>query len=94
MEKFEGARTAKENIVGEVNDGWRIANVILSFERGSGALESYDQYKREFDLALQISKQLENTNGPLSDDPYWRQRLMRAWSEIEILRMIGYNIAT
>lgn len=94
MEKFNGARTAKENIVGEVNDGWRIANVILSFERGSGALESYAQYKREFNLALRISRQIENAQGPLSDDPYWRQRLMRAWSEIEILRMIGYNIAT
>ncbi|MBE3556948.1 MAG: acyl-CoA dehydrogenase family protein, partial [Firmicutes bacterium] len=94
MEKFENARTAKENIVGEVNDGWRIANVILSFERGSGALESYARYRKEIDLLLSLSKQLEGPNGVLAQDSYYRQKLMASWTENEILRLIGYNIAT
>src|SRR5690554_3581961 len=31
---FTDARTAKENVVGEVNNGWTVANTLLGFERG------------------------------------------------------------
>jgi len=31
---FDGARTAAENVVGEVNSGWRVAMGTLAFERG------------------------------------------------------------
>ena len=33
---FDGARTAADNVVGEVGDGWRVALATLAFERGRG----------------------------------------------------------
>ena len=33
---FDGARTAADLVVGEVNDGWRVALATLAFERGVG----------------------------------------------------------
>ena len=32
---FTDARTAKENVVGEVDDGWAVTNTLLGFERGA-----------------------------------------------------------
>ena len=35
---FDGARTAADNVVGEVGDGWRVALATLAFERGVALL--------------------------------------------------------
>ena len=35
---FDGARTPVENVVGEVNGGWRVAMGTLDFERGASTL--------------------------------------------------------
>ena len=35
---FDGARTAVDNVVGEVGDGWRVALATLAFERGVALL--------------------------------------------------------
>ncbi|HEY6463434.1 MAG TPA: acyl-CoA dehydrogenase family protein, partial [Polyangiaceae bacterium] len=35
---FDGARTAADNVVGDVNDGWKVAMGTLAFERGASTL--------------------------------------------------------
>src|SRR5262249_47394332 len=35
---FDGARTARANVVGEVNGGWKVAMGTLAFERGASTL--------------------------------------------------------
>ena len=35
---FDGARTAADHVVGEVNGGWRVAMGTLAFERGASTL--------------------------------------------------------
>ena len=37
---FDNARCPKENVVGDVNNGWEVANTTLGFERGSSATTS------------------------------------------------------
>jgi alkylation response protein AidB-like acyl-CoA dehydrogenase len=91
---FDGARTARENIVGAVNDGWRVANTVLSFERGTAVLSRYAAYSREIRDAIALAGRLSGPGGRLADDSYYRQQLMTAWSEIEILRLHGLNAIT
>ncbi|MCL8208038.1 MAG: acyl-CoA dehydrogenase family protein [Actinomycetia bacterium] len=92
---FEGARTARENIVGAVNDGWRVANTILSFERGTFVVGAYANVHREMAQLLALARELPApTGGTVAEDAYYRQKLMTAWSEIEILRFLGYHVIT
>ncbi len=91
---FDGARTARENVVGAVNDGWRVANTILSFERGTTIVGRHAHYLREFETLLGVARRAEGANGSIAKDPHYRDRLMKLWSDIEILRLHGYQVIT
>jgi len=78
---FDGARTAKDNVLGEVGDGWRVALATLAFERGVAMLGHQVSFRRELDHLMEVAR----TNGRIAD-PVVRQRLARAYGELEILR--------
>jgi alkylation response protein AidB-like acyl-CoA dehydrogenase len=78
---FDGARTAAENVVGEVGDGWRVALATLAFERGVGLLGHQLSFRREFDRVLEVARARGATR-----DPLVRQRLAQSYCELEILR--------
>jgi alkylation response protein AidB-like acyl-CoA dehydrogenase len=79
---FDGARTRLENVVGEVGDGWRVALATLAFERGVGLLGHQLGFRRELDGL--ISRVRRSGRG---DDVVLRDRLARAWAELEIMRL-------
>jgi alkylation response protein AidB-like acyl-CoA dehydrogenase len=78
---FDGARTARENVVGEVGGGWKVALATLAFERGVGLLGHQLSFRRQLDQLLEVAR----ANGS-SADPVFRQRLARSYGELEILR--------
>jgi alkylation response protein AidB-like acyl-CoA dehydrogenase len=78
---FDGARTAESNVVGEVGDGWRVALATLAFERGVALLGHQVSFRRELDQLVEVA----NATGRAAD-PTFRQRLARAYGELEILR--------
>ncbi|HEY1466949.1 MAG TPA: acyl-CoA dehydrogenase family protein, partial [Acidimicrobiales bacterium] len=78
---FDGARTARENVLGEVGDGWRVALATLAFERGVALLGHQLTFRRELDHLIELAR--ENGKG---SDPVMRQRLAGAYAELEILR--------
>jgi alkylation response protein AidB-like acyl-CoA dehydrogenase len=81
---FDNARCPKENVVGGVNNGWKVAMTTLGFERGSSATTSYRRFERELDSIIGIARE----NGKI-DDPLIRQRLARQWSRIQLMRFGG-----
>ena len=78
---FDGARTAKDNVLGEVGDGWKVALATLAFERGVALLGHQVSFRRELDHLMEEAR----ANGR-SSEPVVRQRLARAYAELEILR--------
>lgn len=78
---FDGARTARDNVVGEVGDGFRVALATLAFERGVALLGHQVSFRRELDHLIDTAR----VNGR-STDPVVRQRLARAYGELRILR--------
>jgi len=78
---FDGARTAKDLVVGEPGDGWRVALATLGYERGVGLLGHQLSFRRELDHVVAVARE----NGR-AQDPVIRQRLARSYAELEVLR--------
>ena len=86
---FENVRCPKENVVGGVNNGWKVAMTTLGFERGSSATTGFRRFLREWDKIVDIAKE----NGKAAD-PVVRQDLIKSWSDIKIMQINGYRSLT
>jgi alkylation response protein AidB-like acyl-CoA dehydrogenase len=78
---YVGARTARENVVGPVNGGWKVAMGTLAFERGASTLGQQMLFQNELDQIVAIARR----NGA-ARDPVLRQRLAHAWMGLRIQR--------
>jgi hypothetical protein len=86
---FTDARTPRDHVIGQVNDGWRVAMALLGFERGKDAATASIGFRNELDRLFSYTRQL----GRL-DDPEIRDRLIRAHEKVEIMRFMGYSALT
>ena len=86
---FTDARTAKENVVGEINGGWAVAMTLLGYERGEAAATTPIAYRSELDRLLEMAKERG-----VAEDPLIRQRLAWAYSKVEIMRFMGMGTLT
>ena len=86
---FENVRCPRENVVGGVNNGWKVAMTTLGFERGSSATTGFRRFLREWDTLVAASKE----NGK-NADPLVRQDLVKSWSDIKIMQINGYRSLT
>lgn len=83
---FENVRLPAENLVGELNAGWHIAQTTLGYERGGNTLSRVSRHQATFARLLEIARTLRRDGRPLLDDPVARQKLGRVYTEIELLR--------
>jgi alkylation response protein AidB-like acyl-CoA dehydrogenase len=86
---FSDARAPKDAVVGGVNEGWKVANSTLAFERGQSATTGYRRFEEEYRLLVEKATE----NGAI-DDPAIRQRLMRYYTKIQILKINGLRNLT
>ncbi len=84
---FDGARSAAEHLVGEAGGGWRVAMGTLAFERGTATLGQQIAFGRELDLVLGVARR-----SGAARDPLLRQRLVRAYSGLRILRFCALRV--
>jgi alkylation response protein AidB-like acyl-CoA dehydrogenase len=86
---FTDARAPKDNVVGGVNNGWKVANSTLAFERGQSATTGYRRFEEEFRLMREAAR----ASGRI-DEAHIRQRLMAYYTKIQILRINGLRNLT
>ncbi len=86
---FTDARCPKDNVVGGLNDGWKVANSTLSHERGMSATTGYRRFQQEYELMVAEAQR----NGKI-DDPLIRQGLARYFTKVQILRINGLRSLT
>jgi len=86
---FTDARCPADNVVGGVNNGWKVANSTLAFERGQSATTGYRRFEEEY--RAMVTAAVERG---VIHDPMIRQRLMAFYSKIQILRINGLRNLT
>ena len=79
---FDGARTAADNVVGEVDGGWRVAMGTLAFERGASTLGQQLAFENE----LRDDHRARARERRSPTDPVVRQRLADAWITLRVMR--------
>jgi alkylation response protein AidB-like acyl-CoA dehydrogenase len=86
---FTDARIAVDNVVGPVNEGWKVANSLLGLERGEEAATNPIFFRAEFERLVQLAREVGRT-----DDPVIRDRLAWCFMKVETMRFLGYRILT
>jgi alkylation response protein AidB-like acyl-CoA dehydrogenase len=81
---FDGARAPLFNVIGGLNNGWRVAMTTLGNERGGRATVQHLAYEREFWELAEEARKLGRTTEPLI-----RQQLAWAYTQVELMRYSG-----
>jgi hypothetical protein len=86
---FTNARCPKDNVVGGVNNGWKVAMTTLGFERGSSSTTGYRRFLKEWESIVAEARRVGK-----SDDDLVREDLVKAWSKVKIMEINGYRSLT
>ena len=86
---FDAARAHADHVVGAVNDGWRVAMALLGFERGVAAGLVPIGFRAELERLIELVRECGK-----ADDAVTRDRLARAYAEVEVMRFRGYDVVT
>lgn len=86
---FTGARIPAGNVVGPVDEGWKVANSLLGLERGEEAATNPIFFRAELDRIVALAR-----DRGLAGDPVVRDRLAWCHTKVETMRFLGYRILT
>jgi alkylation response protein AidB-like acyl-CoA dehydrogenase len=90
---YDNVRISTENLVGEVNGGWKVLTGALAFERGLVGGGIVLKVAHAFEqLRLRIMTR-DGDAPPLSDDPITRDRIATLACEIEVGRQLMMHCA-
>ena len=81
---LDGARAPLFNVIGGLDNGWRVAMTTLGNERGGSATTQHLRFEREFWALVATARERGR-----DQDPLVRQQLAWAYSHVEIMRYQG-----
>jgi len=87
---LDNVRVPRENLVGGVNNGWKVANTVLGFER-SGVHRIAATW-RNLDRITDFARSSKRNGIPLFQDPVIRSRLAHLHVESQAVRHLAYRI--
>jgi alkylation response protein AidB-like acyl-CoA dehydrogenase len=81
---LDGVRAPMFNVIGGLNNGWKVAMTTLGYERGGSASILHLAYQREFWELVETARKRGRDTEPLI-----RQRLAWAHTQVELMRYSG-----
>ncbi len=89
---YDNVKIPKENLLGEINGGWKIVMAALSHERAYGVMLLIN-IKRDIDLLIQYCKETKDLDGvPLSKNKMIRNKLADVAIQQEVARNVGLKL--
>jgi alkylation response protein AidB-like acyl-CoA dehydrogenase len=87
---FDDVRVPRDNLVGELDRGWRIAMTTLTYERGpEEALPRQVRFRRDLNAILERAAALRSDGSRVADDAAIRQKLAASYIDLELMRLGG-----
>ncbi|HUO06307.1 MAG TPA: acyl-CoA dehydrogenase family protein [Candidatus Binataceae bacterium] len=86
---YDNVRVPKENIVGDINQGWQVSIATLMFERVSGGTRH--PIERTIGELNELAKKVDFEGTPARTSPYVRQKLAQFTIESRCLRLSRYR---
>jgi alkylation response protein AidB-like acyl-CoA dehydrogenase len=81
---LDGVRAPLDNVIGGLNNGWRVAMTTLGHERGGRATVAHLRFEREFWALVDTAR-----DHGRQDDPLIRQQLAWAYTQVQLMRFSG-----
>ena len=81
----------RDQIVGEIDQGWQVAITTLMFERGTSTFLLIGWLETAFRKVLQLAKETKRNGSVAAYDPLIRDRIARAYTDIEALRFTNHR---
>jgi alkylation response protein AidB-like acyl-CoA dehydrogenase len=89
---FEDVRVPRTNLVGQLNNGWQVANATLAHERNM--LGSTVRTQQTFQKLVRLAQTQRRNGAPASADPVVRQRLADLALRVETMKLEAYRQLT
>ena len=84
---FTNVRVPAKNLIGELNDGWRITITMLMNERTNLGPATYIRFKKDLEELIQLMKKKTFGGKRLIDDPINRQKIAQIHMELEVFKL-------
>jgi alkylation response protein AidB-like acyl-CoA dehydrogenase len=81
----------REDIVGEIDDGWKVAITTLMFERGTSVFLLIGWLDTAFRKMVELARTTSWNGGVAADDPLVRDGIARLHADIQALRFTNYR---
>ncbi len=88
---FDEVRVPRENLLGPLNEGWRVATTTLMNERGTSALATVMRYRIVFDEIVDLARSIKRNGTAVSQNPVIRQQLAQFYVDLEMMRFTAYR---
>ncbi len=89
---FENVRVPRKNLVGELNQGWLVANATLAHERNM--LGSTTRTQQMFNGLVRLAQTRQRYGRPAADDPVMRQRIADLMIRVESMKFHAFRQLT
>jgi alkylation response protein AidB-like acyl-CoA dehydrogenase len=87
---LDNVSVPRENLLGEMNDGWRVANTVLGYERSG--VHRIAAARRNLDRIMDYARQTVRDGQPLFKIPLVRHRLTDLFIEAQAVRVLAYRV--
>ncbi|MQB00568.1 MAG: acyl-CoA dehydrogenase [Actinobacteria bacterium] len=91
---FTDARFPVSSVLGEINDGWKVAMTTLLHERGTLGFALTARLEVEVRKLVDLAKETPLNGGRAADDPLIRDRIAQQWIDLQALRFTNYRALT
>ena len=85
---FEDVAVPRDNLLGPLNEGWRVAVTTMTHERGTMTLALARGFENNFDDLVELCRRI---GAPALRDPVRRQRLAQLYIELQCLKYTAYR---